>query len=64
MLVRQIDGGESVLLLVGLGPHGLPKKIFDIGQHHLDITEKGLSLETCTAMGIIPAVLSSINRKV
>ncbi len=62
-LARQIDRGESVLLLVGLGPHGLPKKIFDIGQHHLDITGKGLSLETCTAMGIIPAVLSTINRK-
>ena len=58
-----VSDGRSVLLLIGLGPHGLPRKVFEVGEHHLDITGKGLSLETCTAMGIIPAVLSSINRK-
>lgn len=57
-LSSEIAGGQSVLLLIGLGPHGLPKKVFGVGEYHLDITGKGLSLETCTALGIIPAVLS------
>ncbi len=63
-VASRVKRGQSVLLLIGLGPHGLPKKVFEVGNHHLDITQKGLSLETCTAMGIIPAVLGTINRKV
>ncbi|RLF88785.1 DUF531 domain-containing protein [Thermococci archaeon] len=48
--------GESFLLLVGLGRHGLPKEIFKLSEYHLDITDgKGISLETCTAIGSIPA---------
>jgi len=26
--------------------------------YHLDITSKGVSLETCTAIGAVPAVIS------
>ena len=48
-----IRGGRSVLLLFGLGPHGLPKEVFQIGQKHLDITGRGMSLETCTALGAV-----------
>jgi hypothetical protein len=55
-----IKGGQSVLLLFGLGPHGLPKSLFEIGKYHLDITEKKLSLETCTALGAVPAVLRTL----
>ncbi|MCK5037548.1 MAG: DUF531 domain-containing protein [Thermoplasmata archaeon] len=62
-LADMVSGGGSVLLLIGLGPHGLPKKVFGVGEYHLDITGKGMSLETCTAMGIIPAVLSTMNHK-
>lgn len=48
--------GESFLLLVGLGRHGLPKEIFKLSEYHLDITDgRGISLETCTAIGSIPA---------
>ncbi len=44
-------------LYVGLGRHGLPKDILKSCNYHLDITEKEISLETCTAIGIIPAVI-------
>jgi len=55
-----IKGGQSVLLLFGLGPHGLPKQMFEVGKYHLEITGKGLSLETCTALGAVPAILRTL----
>jgi uncharacterized protein len=54
---------HSFLFLVGLGHKGLPKELFDRGKYHLDITCKGLSLETCTAIGAIPANLSGLMTK-
>ena len=45
--------GKSVLLVFGLGPRGLPKEIFQMSQKHLDVTGRGLSLETCTALGAV-----------
>lgn len=51
---------RSFLFLVGLGHKGLPKELFERGKYHLDITYKGLSLETCTAIGAIPAHLSGL----
>jgi len=48
-----LASGQSVLLVFGLGPRGLPKDVFRIGQWHLDITGRGLSLETCTALGTV-----------
>ena len=52
-----LRSGRSVLLVFGLGPRGLPKEIFEIGQKHLDVTAKGLSLETCTALGAVIGAL-------
>ena len=51
---------HSFLFLVGLGHKGLPKELFERGKYHLDITCKGLSLETCTAIGAIPAHLAGL----
>ncbi len=48
-----VRSGKSVLLLFGLGPRGLPKEVFQIGEKHLDITARGMSLETCTALGAV-----------
>ncbi|HEX9908187.1 MAG TPA: DUF531 family protein [Thermoplasmata archaeon] len=45
--------GKSVLLVFGLGPHGLPRDVFEMSRKHLDVTGKGLSLETCTALGAV-----------
>ena len=52
-----VKSGRSVLLVFGLGPRGLPKEIFEIGQRHLDVTARGLSLETCTALGAVVGAL-------
>ncbi|MGD0056883.1 MAG: DUF531 family protein [Methanomassiliicoccales archaeon] len=49
--------GKSVCLVFGTGPKGTPKEVFEIAQHHLDITFGGYSLETCTALGAVVAVL-------
>jgi hypothetical protein len=51
--------GRSVLMLFGLGPHGLPKEMFELSEKHLDVTGKGYSLETCTALGAVVGALLS-----
>lgn len=53
-LVRE---GQGLLLLVGLGPHGVPEPVFEAARHHWDLTGKGLSLETATAIGAAAATL-------
>jgi len=49
-------------VFVGLGRHGLPKNIIKLGEYHLDITEKRVSLETCTAIAAIPSVISTYSK--
>jgi hypothetical protein len=39
--------GNSLLLVFGLGPHGLDKKTMEIGKYHLDVTGKGYSYLDC-----------------
>jgi len=59
-----LDEGRSVLLLFGLGPRGLPEKIMDMGEFHMDLTGRRISFETCTAMGAAPAVIQTLRRPV
>jgi len=47
-------------LLVGLGHKGLPRELFARARYHLDITGQGIPLETCTAIGAVPAVLAAL----
>jgi hypothetical protein len=54
---NRVRTGHSVLLLFGLGPHGLPKDVFEMSQMHLDVTGRGYSLETCTALGAVIGTL-------
>lgn len=58
MLAGEIRHGRSHLILIGLGRKGLPKHLFPLAKYHLDITLAGISLETCTAIGAIPARLA------
>ena len=44
---------RSATFLIGLGRRGLPKEIMKKAKYHFDATGKGISLETCTAMGVI-----------
>jgi len=55
-----INEKKSFLFMIGLGHKGLPEELFDRMQYHLDITGKGVSLETCTAIGAVPAVIAGM----
>jgi Uncharacterized protein conserved in archaea len=59
-IADEIIHNKSFLILVGLGRKGLPKDLFILAKHHLDITSQGVSLETCTAIGCIPAHIMGI----
>lgn len=59
-LADEIIRNRSFLVLVGLGHKGLPKDLFSLAKYHLDITSQGISLETCTAIGCIPAYIMGI----
>ena len=55
-----VRSGRSVLLVFGLGPHGVPKSAASIPRHNLDITGGGYSLETCTAVGSVTGALHAL----
>ncbi|MDR2866910.1 MAG: DUF531 domain-containing protein [Methanomassiliicoccaceae archaeon] len=54
---NMISSGKSILLVFGLGPHGLPKNVSSIPKYNLDITGNRYSLETCTALGAVIGAL-------
>ncbi|NPA62088.1 MAG: DUF531 domain-containing protein [Methanococci archaeon] len=60
--VANLLNKKPVGIYVGLGRHGLPKDIMKTSVYHLDITEKNVSLETCTAIGAIPAKIHTITQ--
>jgi hypothetical protein len=54
---KMITAGKSILLIFGLGPHGVPKDAACIPRYNLDITGGRFSLETCTALGAVIGAL-------
>lgn len=53
-------GGTSLCLVFGLGHRGIEDlDVYALAAHHLDITAKGLSLETATALGAVPAAVAA-----
>lgn len=61
-LGERIRGGESFLLVFGLGPHGLSEEVRKACAADFDVTEGGYSLETATAMGAVAAVVWASSR--
>ncbi|MDR2846647.1 MAG: DUF531 domain-containing protein [Candidatus Methanoplasma sp.] len=55
---EMVENGKSILLVFGLGPHGVPKDASAIPKYNLDITDGGYSLETCTALGAVCGALN------
>lgn len=52
--------GTSILLVFGLGPHGLDDRgVLPLGDHHFDLTGRGIVLETATAIGAAPAIIAA-----
>ena len=54
---NMLAAGKSILLVFGLGPHGVPKEAAAIPKYNLDITGSRYSLETCTALGAVIGAL-------
>ncbi len=55
--MRDLIKRRSATFLVGLGRRGLPKDIMKKAKYHFDVTEKRISLETCSAMGAIATAI-------
>lgn len=56
-VARKLAAGQDHLLLYGLGPRGLPDAVLQAAPAHLEITGKGVAMETATALGALPAML-------
>ncbi len=62
-LANLLEHGTSILLVFGLGPRGLDdREIYPLGRYHYDLTGRGLSLETATALGAAPALVAAYLR--
>ncbi len=62
-LAALLRRGTSILLVFGLGPRGLDDRdIYPLGRYHFDLTGRGLSLETATALGAAPALIAAYLR--
>ncbi|MBU3966239.1 MAG: DUF531 domain-containing protein [Euryarchaeota archaeon] len=57
-LSEQVNRKKSFIFLIGLGHKGLPSELMERAKYHFDITGKGISLETCTAIGAVPAIIA------
>jgi len=59
-LAETLRRGKSILLVFGLGPRGLDDRaVYPLGRYHFDLTGRGLSLETATAIGAAPALIAA-----
>ena len=59
-LAGLLKRGTSILLVFGLGPRGLDDRdVYPLGRYHFDLTGRGLSLETATAIGAAPALIAA-----
>ena len=57
-LADLLRGGTSLLLVFGLGPRGLDDRdAYPLGHYHFDLTDRGIVLETATAIGAAPALI-------
>lgn len=62
-LANLLRRGSSILLVFGLGPRGLDdREVYPLGRFHFDLTGRGLSLETATALGAAPALIAAYLR--
>ncbi len=63
LLAGLLKRGRSICLVFGLGPRGLDdREVYPLGRYHFDLTGRGLSLETATAIGAAPALIWALLR--
>ncbi|MHB8605893.1 MAG: DUF531 family protein [Thermoplasmatota archaeon] len=58
-IARDLVDGRSQLILFGLGPHGVPREVFEMCAWEFDVSGKQTSLETATAMGAVVASIAA-----
>jgi hypothetical protein len=58
-VARELAAGRPQLLLFGLGPRGLPDPVLEAAPIHLELTGRGVSMETSTALGALPAMVAA-----
>lgn len=58
-VARELAAGRAQLLLFGLGPRGLPAEVLQDAPTHLELTGRGISMETSTAIGALPAMVNA-----
>ena len=58
-VAEELAAGRDQLLVFGLGPRGLPASVMEGSAVHLELTGKGVSMETSTALGALPARVSA-----
>lgn len=59
-LADLLKQGTSIVLVFGLGPHGLDDRdVLPLGDYHFDATGRGIVLETATAIGAVPALIAA-----
>jgi hypothetical protein len=56
-LAGMVKRGASFLVLIGLGRRGLPKEVLSSARHHLELSGRRIPFETCTVIGMLPALL-------
>jgi hypothetical protein len=56
-VAQELVLGRDQLALFGLGPRGLPAEVLAAAPVHLEMTGRGVSMETSTALGALPAML-------
>ncbi len=56
-VAAELAAGRDQLLVIGLGPRGLPNGVLDAAPVHLELTGKSIPFETATALGAIPAMV-------
>src|SRR2546422_2137140 len=63
LLAGLLKRGRSICLVFGLGPRGLDdREVYPLGRYHFDLTGRGLSLETATAIGAAPPTIWALLR--
>lgn len=58
-VAQELQRGRSQLVIVGLGPRGLPKEVLGNVGHCLELTGRNVGLETATVLGALPAVVAT-----
>lgn len=58
-VAKERFAGKDQTLLFGLGPRGLSAETLAQAERHLELTGKGVSLETATALGALPALVAA-----